>query len=83
MKTENRLTKVKEQLLLYYIEKNYDKVECNPFLKWPGGKRQLLKELLNNLPKEYNRYFEPFVGGGALFFKVKPELGYISDIFLD
>lgn len=71
---------VKEQLALYNVEKNFEKVVCNPFLKWPGGKRQLLRELLKRLPKEYNRFFEPFVGGGALFFKVKPEYGYISDI---
>lgn len=38
-----------------------------PFLKWVGGKKQLLKELRKNAPKEFNRYFEPFIGGGALF----------------
>jgi len=80
MRTETKILPVKEQLALYTVEKNFEKVACNPFLKWPGGKRQLLKELLNRLPKEYNRYFEPFVGGGALFFKIKPEYGYISDI---
>ncbi|MEM2786240.1 MAG: Dam family site-specific DNA-(adenine-N6)-methyltransferase [Candidatus Nitrosotenuis sp.] len=49
-------------------------------MKWPGGKRQLLRELLRHIPKKYGRFFEPFVGGGALFFSVKPEYGYISDI---
>jgi DNA adenine methylase len=39
-----------------------------PFLKWAGGKGQLLDIIDNNLPVQFNRYFEPFVGGGALFF---------------
>ena len=41
-----------------------------PFLKWVGGKRQLLPLLLNNLPTSYNSYYEPFLGGGALFFSL-------------
>lgn len=71
---------VQEQLELYQVKKNFEKLPCKPFLKWPGGKRQLLRELLQRLPKKYGRFFEPFVGGGALFFAVKPEYGYISDI---
>lgn len=39
-----------------------------PFVKWAGGKRQLLPELLCRLPQHFARYHEPFVGGGALFF---------------
>jgi len=57
-----------------------ENVVCKPFLKWPGGKRQLLCDLLERFPKKYNRFLEPFIGGGALFFKVKPVNGYISDI---
>ena len=51
-----------------------------PIVKWVGGKRQLLFELLKNLPKTYNRYFEPFIGGGALFFELQPDNAYISDM---
>lgn len=40
----------------------------HPFLKWVGGKRQLLPELTSRLPNSFNSYHEPFVGGGALFF---------------
>jgi DNA adenine methylase len=41
--------------------------KCQPFVKWAGGKRQLLGELEKRLPAGWNTYFEPFVGGGALF----------------
>lgn len=51
-----------------------------PLVKWVGGKRQLMFELLKNMPESYNRYFEPFIGGGALFFELQPENGYISDM---
>ena len=56
------------------------KDETYPSVKWVGGKRQLMFELLKNMPKSYNRYFEPFIGGGALFFELQPENAYISDM---
>ena len=56
------------------------KEETYPIVKWVGGKRQLMFELLKNMPKSYNRYFEPFIGGGALFFALQPQNGYISDM---
>ena len=56
------------------------KEQTYPIVKWAGGKRQLMFELLNNIPKNYNRYFEPFVGGGALFFELRHDNAYISDI---
>lgn len=51
-----------------------------PFIKWAGGKRQLVSELSKAIPPKYNRYFEPFIGGGALFFHLQPKGAYISDI---
>ena len=39
-----------------------------PFVKWAGGKRQLITSLEGHLPKKFNTYFEPFLGGGALLF---------------
>lgn len=54
-------------------------LECKPVIKWVGGKRQLLKEIKNNIPKKFNRYFEPFIGGGALFFELKHKQSFISD----
>lgn len=52
---------------------------CKPIIKWVGGKRQLLCDLKRLMPKKYNRYFEPFIGGGALFFELRPKNAYISD----
>lgn len=54
-----------------------------PVLKWAGGKRQLLKELEHVIHKEDlegHTYFEPFVGGGALFLKLMPKKAVINDI---
>ena len=50
-----------------------------PFIKWAGGKTQLLSELLKYVPQQYNKYIEPFVGGGALFFKLQPQFAILSD----
>lgn len=51
-----------------------------PFVKWAGGKRQLLDRIRERLPLKYNNYFEPFVGGGAVLFGLKPEKAIINDI---
>lgn len=51
-----------------------------PFVKWAGGKRQLLQHLSVRMPKEYTDYYEPFVGGGALLFHQKPSWAFINDI---
>lgn len=51
-----------------------------PVLKWVGGKRQLLDELVPLLPKKISAYCEPFVGGGAMLFSIQPKLAYINDI---
>ncbi len=56
------------------------KVTTRPFLKWAGGKKALLPELLKIIPKNYNRYFEPFLGSGALFFALEPKEAYLSDL---
>ena len=51
-----------------------------PILKWIGGKTQLLDEIVKRLPEEdFNRYFEPFLGGGALLFHLQPENAVIND----
>lgn len=57
-------------------------IEAKPFVKWAGGKKQLLNVLVANIPKQFNNYFEPFVGGGALFFKLF-NLGKIKQVYLN
>ncbi|HHA8132792.1 TPA: DNA adenine methylase [Streptococcus pneumoniae] len=59
--------------------KEIKKVTLQPFTKWTGGKRQLLPVIRELIPKTYNRYFEPFVGGGALFFDLSPKDAVIND----
>ncbi|WP_314516980.1 DNA adenine methylase [uncultured Streptococcus sp.] len=59
--------------------KEIKEVTLQPFTKWTGGKRQLLPVIKELMPKTYNRYFEPFVGGGALFFDLAPKHAVIND----
>lgn len=54
-------------------------LQARPVLKWAGGKTQLLDELLSRAPKTYGKYIEPFFGGGALFFALKPQNAVIAD----
>ena len=44
--------------------------QYQPFIKWVGGKRGLLEQILPLFPKKFNNYYEPFVGGGAVFFEL-------------
>lgn len=72
-----------------------DKTQQNkikPFLKWAGGKSKLLSQYQEYLPKTFDRYFEPFLGGGALFFHLRGRCGidplrtqqwYLSDCNAD
>lgn len=52
---------------------------CAPLLKWPGGKRALLAEILPLVPEEYGTYYEPFLGGGALYFALQSKQAVLSD----
>jgi len=69
------------------IQSNFTKYQ--PFVKWVGGKRGLLSQIVPLIPKEFNNYFEPFVGGGALFFELyalgllKDKKAYLFDINLE
>ncbi|MGE4444639.1 MAG: DNA adenine methylase [Candidatus Altimarinota bacterium] len=52
------------------IQENFIKPNAQPFIKWVGGKRGLLSQLFEHIDTNFNNYFEPFVGGGALFFEL-------------
>ena len=52
----------------------------SPVVKWAGGKRQILERLKASMPEQFNNYFEPFIGGGALLFDVAPEHATINDV---
>ena len=51
-----------------------------PFVKWAGGKRQLIPQIRERMPEKYNDYYEPFVGGGAVIFELLPANALINDI---
>ena len=51
-----------------------------PFVKWAGGKRQLLGEMLERIPHTFENYIEPFLGGGAVLFALQPKRALINDI---
>lgn len=51
-----------------------------PFLKWAGGKRWFASQALEMSPKSYERYVEPFLGGGALYFSLRPKRALLADL---
>lgn len=58
-------------------EKN---IKVKPFLKWAGGKSRVAKDIVSFFPVQYDRYFEPFLGGGAIYFSVSPQKGLLNDL---
>lgn len=62
------------------VLKNIELQRCKPFLKWAGGKSQLIDDLLKFSPISFNKYIEPFIGGGALYFSLNHSNSVISDL---
>ena len=54
-------------------------IKGKPFVKWAGGKRQIIDKLKKYVPEEFGTYYEPFVGGGALLFELSPSVAVIND----
>ena len=54
-------------------------IKGKPFVKWAGGKRQIIDKLKQYVPDEFNTYYEPFIGGGALLFELSPREAVIND----
>lgn len=57
-----------------------DTKPLKPFILWAGGKRKIAHKLIAHLPKKFNHYYEPFVGGGALLFNLQKEKSFIVDL---
>lgn len=53
--------------------------KLSPILKWAGGKRQLLPQIIPLIPDDINRYYEPFVGAGAVLLELCPSRATIND----
>lgn len=51
-----------------------------PVIKWTGSKRLLASQILKYIPKNYNKYYEPFIGGGSILYNINPNIGIVSDI---
>lgn len=64
------------------IEYSPDAPNIRPFLRWAGSKRRLLKHILPFVPDHFEKYYEPFLGGGSLFFFLGPKRAEISDASL-
>lgn len=56
------------------------KIVLPPFLKWAGGKRWFVQKHADLLPTEFNRYIEPFLGGGSVFFHLQPPRSLLGDM---
>lgn len=54
--------------------------KAKPFIKWAGGKSRVAKEITSFFPIEFGRYFEPFLGGGAIYFSISPQKGLLNDL---
>lgn len=69
--------------VLQHTERPYlDRARARPFVKWAGGKRTLIPEIARRLPDDIGIYYEPFVGGGALFFALDSRIAKaeLSDV---
>ena len=79
--TFNTIAKIYDALgmKLVPVKEEVKNLDVHPFVKWAGGKTQLLEVIESHLPETFNRYFEPFVGGGALLFKLQPKAFSIND----
>ena len=62
------------------VTRTSDRTYARPFLKWAGGKRQLIPQYEPYIPQTFGTYYEPFLGGGAMFFHLLPYPAVLTDI---
>lgn len=65
------------------MEKAVKKIQPQPFLKWAGGKRQLLPEIRKYIPTDIDTYYEPFIGAGAVLLDLQPRKAVFNDINIE
>lgn len=87
MKNITAIKKSNVKTMAFFADNQENKAKVKPFVKWVGGKRQLLSQFrLRNLfpphffDKKNNTYYEPFVGGGAVFFDLLPKKAVLFDL---
>ena len=71
---------VNESEAITFFEKHQYIKEAKPFIKWVGGKRQLIAQFQDLFPKTFNNYHEPFLWGGAVFFNIQKKQSFLSDM---
>lgn len=78
---KKKLLKISEPQIGYALDFPASRIKAKPFIKWAGGKSQLLSKISEILPpkKQIGRYFEPFLGGGAMFFYLQHPKSFLSD----
>jgi DNA adenine methylase len=54
--------------------------KAKPFLKWAGGKSRIARQIADYFPENFNKYYEPFLGSGAVYFTVSPQKGILNDL---
>jgi DNA adenine methylase len=83
MSTEkNKIQKVAEIQIAYDVKVLGTTIKAKPFLKWAGGKQQLLEQYNQYFPPKIERYFEPFLGGGAVYFYLWNKKAITGEAFL-
>ena len=61
-------------------EKRWGVTILKPIIKYRGGKQKEIPDFINRIPQDYHRYFEPFLGGGAVYFHMEPGQAVVGDV---